>query len=172
MCAVTSTAFNSLPCTGYHHHPQTRRAMWAETSEHVCFTWHKGWCVFLRSCLCQQVCATCKSKHHRAQDCEDPAPESPNCACHQCFKNRSVKSLKLPSVHLPFMLASYKRWLIVIDNKYLLQIQLQSGLARKSWPVEQTGNTYVLWYIIIHTCTYTSGALFLIQLSVPLAQKL
>jgi len=56
--------------------PQNRRAVRPETLECICSSWNKGRCVFPGTCRFRHICATCKSRGHKARDCEETPPES------------------------------------------------------------------------------------------------
>ena len=66
-----STQPPPLPAT----QPASRRVMRPETLERICVSWNKGRCVFPGSCQFHHVCATCRTRGHRAKDCAK-TPES------------------------------------------------------------------------------------------------
>ena len=78
-CALTHLQPYSPPPSLHRLPPQSSDQESCETRDirtHL-FSEKKGWCVFLESCQFQHACATCKSKGHRAQDCEETPPELP-----------------------------------------------------------------------------------------------
>ena len=46
-----------------------RRAPRPETLERICVSWNRGICMFPGTCSFRHVCATCRERGHKAQDC-------------------------------------------------------------------------------------------------------
>ena len=56
--------------------PAAKRVVRPETLERICTSWNKGRCAFPGSCRFRHVCATCRSKGHRAKECDDTPADS------------------------------------------------------------------------------------------------
>ena len=56
--------------------PGMKRVVRPETLERICSSWNKGRCAFPGSCRFRHVCATCRSKGHRAKECDDTPADS------------------------------------------------------------------------------------------------
>ena len=75
-CALASLQPGPSPWGPPTPSPAAKRVVRPETLERICTSWNKGRCAFPGSCRFRHVCATCRSKGHRAKECDDTPADS------------------------------------------------------------------------------------------------